>query len=107
MPIYEYTCKKCGKVLEILQSSTEPQKFCGDECLAEGKPGDGELERKISLPAKHTGYGKFVSGKTDYDKAAKKGFATYRKAGDGMYEKIAGKGPETATREELQKKKKG
>jgi len=95
MPIYEYKCKKCGKVIEILHSSSKVQETCGEDCEAEDKAGDGELQRLISTPAKMTASRDMALGKVDYDKAAKKGFTTFKKRGKGEYERVAGNaGPE-------------
>ena len=37
MPIYEYRCKKCGKITEVLQKITDPPlkkcKFCGGKLI--------------------------------------------------------------------------
>ena len=48
MPIYEYQCLDCGKVVEVLQKLSEaPLEVCGVECA--GAPqGVGRLQRKIS-----------------------------------------------------------
>ncbi len=93
MPIYEYRCKKCGKIIEVLQSNSIPRQRCGEECLAEGKPGDGELQRVFSAPALPKA--SYQGDKVDYDKAAKKGLTTYKRSEKGVYEKVAGKsGPQ-------------
>ena len=42
MPIYEYKCKKCGKVYEILCSLNEKHFFVCDKC-------HGKLEKIVSL----------------------------------------------------------
>ncbi len=66
----------------------------------EGKPGDGELTKVISKPAE-TRSNLNITGKIDYDNAAKKGFTTFRKAGKGKYERIAGNaGPERIVSED-------
>ncbi len=59
MPLYEYKCKSCGKVFEVIEKfSDEPMKThreCG-----------GEVERLLSAPAFHLkGTGWYV---TDYGK---------------------------------------
>lgn len=95
MPIYEYECRKCGKILEILHASSETASHCGDECQQDGAPGDGPLVRLISRPALRTASHDLAKDKIDYDKAAKKGFTTFKRAGKGEYERIAGdKGPQ-------------
>ena len=88
MPIYEYHCKKCGKTIEILQSNSIPRQRCGGECVAEGKPGDGELQRVFSAPSLPKA--SYQGDKVDYQKAAKKGLMTYKRSEKGVYEKIAG-----------------
>jgi putative FmdB family regulatory protein len=57
MPIYEYKCLKCGKVIEILQKSSEPRL---KECPSCG----GSLKKVLSPPAiQFKGSGWYV---TDY-----------------------------------------
>lgn len=59
MPIYEYRCKKCGYVFEVLQKMSDPTPFC-PSCR-------GEVERLLS-----TGVGLVFKGSgfyiTDYAK---------------------------------------
>jgi len=65
MPIYEYKCLKCGKVIEILQRSSEPRL---KECPSCG----GSLKKVLSAPAiQFKGTGWYI---TDYahKKEAKK-----------------------------------
>jgi len=93
MPLYEYRCTRCGCLIEILQSNSIPRRLCGDECVAEGKPGDGCLERVISAPALPNAA--YQGDKVDYEKAAAKGLTAYKRAEKGVYEKIAGgQGPD-------------
>ncbi|HLV00797.1 MAG TPA: FmdB family zinc ribbon protein [Acidobacteriota bacterium] len=67
MPLYEYQCRKCQKVFEIIQ------KF-SDEELSECEDCGGELERLLSAPAiQFKGSGWYI---TDY---ARKG----TNSGDG------------------------
>jgi putative FmdB family regulatory protein len=89
VPIYEYRCAKCEQTFEVVQSAFEPLALCGEHCRAEGCPGDGALERLISLPAKPA-RGGIPSGKIDYQKAAAKGFTTYKRKKKGHYERVAG-----------------
>lgn len=90
MPIYEYKCAKCGRIIEVMHSSSEKLTTCGEHCEDDDKAGDGELTRLISTPAKITGSRDMALGKVDYDKAAKKGFTTFKRRGKGEYERIAG-----------------
>ena len=56
MPIYEYQCSKCMEKLEIIQPmNAKSETACGERCVAEGKPGDGELRRLHSVMAIHSG----------------------------------------------------
>jgi putative FmdB family regulatory protein len=49
MPIYEYQCKKCGRVFEYMQKiSDEPLKTCPADICEHGEEGRGEVERLIS-----------------------------------------------------------
>lgn len=85
MPIYEYepcegNCTVCGGRFEIVATMSEPDLT---EC-----PTCYRAVRKVVSQAAFA-----LDTKVNYDKAAQKGFATYRKAGKGQYEKIAGQGP--------------
>ncbi len=49
MPIYEYQCRKCGKIFDVLQSmSAEPLALCPEEQCEQQEKGKGEVFRKIS-----------------------------------------------------------
>jgi putative FmdB family regulatory protein len=68
MPLYEYSCHRCGKHFDVLQ------KFA-DEPLATHPDCGGEVERLISAPAfKFKGSGWYVndygSGKTSLPESA-------------------------------------
>lgn len=84
MPIYEYApegheCLICDGRVEVMQGiKDEPLKFCPTCGL--------DVKRLISRPAF-----KIDSG-VSADKAAEKGFSTFRRVGHGQYEKIAGEG---------------
>ncbi len=89
MPIYEYQpsserhCAYCLDGFEILRKINDPELSDCPEC---GAP----VCRKISAPnlAK--------SGPSlDTANIEKHGFTQYRKSGKGVYEKTAGKGPDT------------
>lgn len=85
MPIYEYEptehdCLMCSGRVEVLQAIEDPAlEFC-PTC---GLP----VRRVISKAsiAKH-------SSRVDYDKAARRGFTTFRRAERGKWERIAGDG---------------
>ena len=63
MPLYEYECKKCGSVFEVLQRSSEPALTVHDHC-------GGNLEKLISTSAfQFKGSGWYV---TDYAKSSSK-----------------------------------
>lgn len=84
MPIYEYEleiddCLMCPGRFEVLQGiEEEPLRFC---------PGCGLPCRRVisraSIQIKRGG---------DVQKAADRGFTTWRKAGRGQWEKVAGPG---------------
>jgi putative FmdB family regulatory protein len=89
MPFYTYLCAtdtccdKCREGFDLLQRlNAQPLERC-PEC--------GNLVKKvISAP-------NVVAGKahlTTDDAAQKGGFTKYKRAGDGVYEKTAGKGPQ-------------
>lgn len=49
MPIYEYQCRKCGKIFDVLQSmSAEPLTHCPEEQCEQEEKAQGEVFRKIS-----------------------------------------------------------
>ena len=88
MPFYTYQnatedyCEYCHVGFDILQRlSAEPLSIC-PECL-------NAVKKVISAPY-------VVSGKahlTTDKKAEQTGFTKYKRAGKGVYEKTAGKGP--------------
>lgn len=87
MPIYEYqasgerSCKYCAGGFEQLRKSSDPDLDHCPRCQA-------PVRRKISAPN--------VGNKgpsLDTSNIEKHGFTQYRKAGKGVYEKTAGKGP--------------
>jgi len=85
MPLYEYEkrdgeCEMCPGRFAVLQGiEDEPLAFC---------PTCGLPARKVVSRASIS----TTPGKVDYDKAARHGMTTYRKAGEGTWEKIAGEG---------------
>ena len=88
MPFYEYIsvensgCSHCRQGFTVLQKLSDAQLTACPEC---GQP----IRRLISPP-------NVVSGKAHMMKTSsieKAGFTQYRKIGQGVYEKTAGKGP--------------
>lgn len=95
MPIYEYaasgrkSCDHCRERFETVQRMTEPPLTACPSCGA-------KVERLLSSPAVHgTQAG---DKKLSNRNLAEKGFTKYVKAGDGYYEKTAGKGPDVIKR---------
>ena len=88
MPIYEYQasgeeqCEYCESGFELLRKISEQTLSQCPEC---GAP----VERKISAP-NLGGSGPSL----DSANVEKHGFTQYKKAGKGVYEKTAGKGPD-------------
>ena len=88
MPIYEYRssgaqhCDFCGDGFEIMQKINDPRLEHCPQCQA-------PIQRQLSAPR---------IGKTgtslDPANIEKHGFTQYRRAGQGVYEKTAGKGPD-------------
>src|SRR5262245_4737952 len=65
MPIYEYTCQKCGRHLEVLQKMSEKPLTSCPEC-------NGKLEKKFSQSNfQMKGSGWYVSDYTSRGKAEK------------------------------------
>ena len=91
MPIYEYEstaqsgCDLCGKRFEVFQKMSEPALRKCPQCK-------GPVHRVFSTPSIHGP--DILSNKS----LAEKGFTKYVKAGDGHYEKRAGKGPDLINR---------
>lgn len=88
MPFYEYIsteppgCPHCADGFTSLQKLSDPVLVTCPGC-------DGPIRRVISPP-------NVVSGKAHMLKTSsieKAGFTQYRKIGQGVYEKTAGKGP--------------
>jgi putative FmdB family regulatory protein len=96
MPIYEYEpvdrdCFMCPNRIEVIQDiGAEPYKFC---------PYCGLDVKKVVSRATFK-----VGNEPTADKAAKKGFTTYKRAEKGVWEKAAGEGPDiiTGTKEDLE-----
>ena len=95
MPIFEYqstgpkSCPSCAERFEVFQKMSESALENCPEC---GAP----IHKVITAPAVHgaTSSKNVLSNKN----LAEKGFTKYVKAGDGRYEKAAGKGPDVIKR---------
>lgn len=91
MPIYEYealnesSCATCSKRFEAYQKMDEASL---KQCPACNAP----VRRVFSAPSIHGQ--DMLSNKS----LAEKGFTKYEKAGDGVYEKKAGSGPDVIQR---------
>jgi len=88
MPFYTYlasshdSCDKCSDGFDLLQRlSADPLQRC-PEC-------GNKVKKVISAPNVVSGKAHLTTDKT----AEKKGFTKYKRAGKGVYEKTAGKGP--------------
>lgn len=98
MPMYEYAVVEDdgseGEVFEVLQSMSEPPLTHHPET---GRP----VRRLLSAPgvgmSKKAGMG-FKQELSD-SRLEKLGFTKYKKSGDGKYEKTAGAGPDTISKE--------
>jgi putative FmdB family regulatory protein len=82
MPIYEYEpkdreCLMCDQCVEVLQGIDEPAlalcPYCGLDVV--------RIVSRVSFSTRE---------KISPEKAAKKGFSTFRRAGKGTWEKVAG-----------------
>jgi putative FmdB family regulatory protein len=93
MPIYEYEasseqhCDYCGAGFELLRKLSEPELDRCPKC-------DAPVIRKISAP-NLGGSGPSL----DSANIEKHGFTQYKKAGKGVYEKTAGKGPDVINKD--------
>ena len=96
MPIYEYICKDCGAMIEILQDHVIAPKRCGFRCIIPPEDqreirGWGTLTRMISSFSSRTGTQlREVPNAKDI---SSHGFSLYKNEGEGKIRKIAGEGP--------------
>ena len=88
MPFYTYqnateeSCEHCAQGFEMLQRlNAEPVQYC-PEC-------GNKVKKVISAPNVVSGTKHLTTDKN----AQEKGFTKYKRAGKGVYEKTAGKGP--------------
>ena len=87
MPIYQYIvegdgCAYCSEGIELLQKLSDPALGTCPEC-------DAPVHRVISAPSVVSG-GAHLARESHIEKH---GFTQYKRAGKGVYEKTAGKGP--------------
>lgn len=87
MPIYQYVadqpgCDHCRNGIELLQKLSDPSLNACPNCGA-------EMHRVLSAPSVVTGSAHLAQE----SHIAKHGFTQYKRAGKGVYEKTAGKGP--------------
>jgi putative FmdB family regulatory protein len=88
MPIYEYRanserhCEFCSGGFEIIQKIADPRLSQCPKCKA-------PVARQLSAPS----IGK-AGPSLDRANIEKHGFTQYRRSGQGVYEKTAGKGPD-------------
>lgn len=87
MPIYEYAavakgCAHCEAHFDLRQKLADAELTACPEC---GAP----IQRVLSAPGVAIGGAHLLKE----SHAAKHGFTQYRRAGGGVYEKTAGKGP--------------
>ncbi len=67
MPIYEYTCKKCGREFELIQKFSDPPAKCCPSC-------GGKAEKKLSLSSfQLKGTGWYITDYARKDKEKKEG----------------------------------
>lgn len=95
MPIYEYehiwdTCLDGSERVDVLQRPSEPAlKYCPYCGL--------EVRRLVGRPAVH------VSGAPKLRKAGQKGFTTFRRAEQGVWERVDGDGVDAIVATDEQK----
>ena len=87
MPIYEYiadnaACEQCRAGFDVMQRLADAELTVCPQC---GAP----VHRKVSAPSLAIG-GAHLLKESNVEK---NGFTQYRRAGGGVYEKTAGKGP--------------
>jgi putative FmdB family regulatory protein len=91
MPIYEYRpsseqhCEFCADGFEVIQKISAARLTACPQCEA-------PVERQLSAPS----IGK-AGPSLDQANIEKHGFTQYRRSGQGVYEKTAGKGPDVIT----------
>ena len=87
MPIYEYAavdkgCPHCQARFDVLQKMADAPLTQCPEC-------EQAVTRVISVPSVAAGGSHLLKE----DHFSKRGFTQYKRAGNGVYEKTAGKGP--------------
>ena len=91
MPIYEYAavdvgCKHCKTRFDVLQKMNDAPIAICPQC-------GGAVVRVISVPSVAAGGSHLLKE----EHFSKRGFTQYKRAGNGVYEKTAGKGPKFIT----------
>jgi predicted nucleic acid-binding Zn ribbon protein len=96
MPLYVYQVIESdgsdGAVFEVLQGMSEPVLTHHPET---GQP----VKRLLSAPRAAGKFSDVGQGKLSTSNLERLGFTQYKKAGDGKYEKTAGKGPDLISRD--------
>jgi putative FmdB family regulatory protein len=94
MPIYEYSCKKCGSTIEVLQRFNDP-------ILKKHQGCGGTLTKLVSAAGfQFKGTGWYV---TDYARKGKDGAAEGSKDGEKAEKKEAAAKPESSSKESAKK----
>jgi hypothetical protein len=93
MPLYVYQVVEKdgteGEIFEVLQEMSEPPLTHHPES---GKP----VQRLLGMPSAMR---RFAPGNLSDNKLDRLGFTKYERSGKGTYEKTAGAGPRTITKE--------
>lgn len=96
MPIYEY--EKCDGDCEICPGRFDALQGINDDPLAYCPTCGLSVKRVVSAM-------RFaIDQSTNYDKAAKQGFSTYKKSEYGVWEKVAGEGVDAIVSSEEDKR---
>lgn len=96
MPIYEY--EKCDGDCEICPGRFDALQGINDDPLAYC-PTCGLSVKRVVSPMRFA-----IDKTTNYDKAAKQGFSTYKKSEYGVWEKVAGEGVDAIVSSEEDKR---
>lgn len=101
MPLYEYRCKQCERVFEVMQKFSDPPLTVHEEC-------GGEVEKLISAPAfQFKGSGWYITdyarsgggkGESKKDKSDSKSTSSSEKTSDSSSAKSDSSSSSTATK---------